>query len=107
MKRGEIWTVSSSGHAGNPRPALILQSDEFEATASVTIGVFTSDTTEAPLFRPVIDPANSNGLRTTSRLMADKITTGARERLGHRVGALGADDMRRVEQAILVFLGIA
>ncbi|MBX3531918.1 MAG: type II toxin-antitoxin system PemK/MazF family toxin [Rhizobiaceae bacterium] len=107
MKRGEVWTVSAGGYAGKPRPALILQSDRFDATASVTLCVFTSDETEAPLFRLEIEAGDDNGLRTASRLMVDKITTVPRERLGRRIGALAESDMRRVEQAILVFLGIA
>ena len=37
MKRGEIWTVSGAGYAGKPRPAVIVQDDRFDATASVTI----------------------------------------------------------------------
>ena len=51
MTRGEVWTVSASGYAGKPRPAVIVQDDRFDATASVTICVFTTDDTEAPLFR--------------------------------------------------------
>ena len=37
MKRGEIWTVSGPGYAGKPRPAVIVQDDLFDATASVAI----------------------------------------------------------------------
>ncbi len=39
MKRGEVWTVSGPGYAGKPRPAVIVQDDSFDATASVTICV--------------------------------------------------------------------
>ena len=55
MKRGEVWTVSGPGYAGKPRPAVIVQDDRFDATASVTICVFTTDQTEAPLIRIPID----------------------------------------------------
>ncbi len=48
MKRGEVWTVSGAGYAGKPRPAVIVQDDRFDATASVTVRVFTTDETEAP-----------------------------------------------------------
>lgn len=38
MRRGEIWTVSGGNdYAGKPRPAVILQDDGFDGTASVTI----------------------------------------------------------------------
>jgi len=51
MTRGEVWTVSGSGFAGKPRPAVIVQDDRFDATTSITICAFTTDATEAPLFR--------------------------------------------------------
>lgn len=51
MRRGEVWTVSGAGYAGKPRPAVIVQDDRFDATASVTICAFTTDETDAPLFR--------------------------------------------------------
>lgn len=107
MRRGEIWTVSGGGYAGKPRPAVIIQDDRFDATASVTICAFTSDPTDAPLFRLPIEPGESNGLRSPSRLMVDKITTVARDKLGERIGRLDDEDMVRLNRAILVFLGLA
>ncbi len=64
MRRGEVWTVSGAGYAGKPRPAVIVQDDRFDATASVTVCVFTTDATEAPLFRLLITPNDRNGLRS-------------------------------------------
>jgi len=107
MRRGEIWTVSGSGYAGKPRPAVIVQGDRFDATASVTICVFTTDEAEAPLFRIPVSPSEENGLRVVSRLMADKLTTVSKERLGERIGRLGDADVVRLNRAILVFLGLA
>lgn len=107
MKRGEVWIVSGSGYAGKPRPAVILQDDRFDATASVTICVFTTDSTEAPLFRLAIEPDDRNGLRATSRLMVDKITTVSRLRVGERIGRLPAPELVRLNRAIAVFLGLA
>jgi len=107
MTRGEVWTVSGAGYAGKPRPAVIVQDDRFDATASVTVCAFTTDETEAPLFRLRVEPSNRNGLRSVSRLMVDKLTTVARDRLGERIGRLDDDDMVRLNRAILVFLGLA
>ena len=108
MKRGEIWTVAGGkDYAGKPRPAVILQDDRFDATASVTVCAFTTDPTEAPLFRLAIEPSERNGLREPSRLMVDKITTVPRARLGQRLGRLDAADMARLNRAAVVFLGIA
>lgn len=107
MKRGELWTVSGAGYAGKPRPAVIVQDDRFDATASVTLCVFTTDETEAPLFRLLIAPSDRNGLRSASRLMVDKLTTVSKDRLGKRIGRLDDGDVVRLNRAILVFLGLA
>ncbi len=107
MRRGEVWTVSGSGYAGKPRPAVIVQDDRFDATASVTICVFTTDETEAPLFRLPVAPSQRNGLRSVSRLMVDKITTVPKERLAEPIGRLDDEDVVRLNRAILVFFGMA
>lgn len=107
MKRGEVWIVSGSGYAGKSRPAVIVQDDRFDASASVTICVFATDTTEAPLFRLAIEPDGRNGLRATSRLMVDKITTVSKRRISERIGRLSAPEMVRLNCAIAVFLGLA
>ncbi|MGN6717259.1 MAG: type II toxin-antitoxin system PemK/MazF family toxin [Candidatus Binatia bacterium] len=108
MKRGEIWTVAGAkDYAGKPRPALILQDDRFDATQSITICVATTDPAEAPLFRVPIAPSERNGLTVLSRLMVDKITTVPKNKLGRRIGHLDVKDIERVNQAILIFLGLA
>jgi mRNA interferase MazF len=108
MKRGEVWTVSGGqDYAGKPRPAVILQDDRFDATASITLCVFTTDTTEAPLFRLAVAPTAGNGLRRDSRLMVDKIATVPKTKLGERIGRLDDEDMVRLNRAVLVFLGLA
>ncbi|MCR4340963.1 MAG: type II toxin-antitoxin system PemK/MazF family toxin [Gemmatimonadaceae bacterium] len=108
MKRGEIWTVAGgTGYAGKPRPAVVVQDDHFDATSSMTICVFTTDMTEAPLFRILIEPNDRNGLRVHSSLMADKITSIPKAKFGSRIGRLDDDDMLRLNQAMLVFLGLA
>ena len=108
MKRGEIWTVAGGkDYAGKPRPAVILQDDRFDRTESITICTFTTDPTDAPLFRLPVVPSASNGLRAVCRLMVDKITTVPKSRIGARVGRIGDEDMLRLNRAVLVFLGIA
>ena len=108
MKRGEIWSVTGGpDYAGKPRPAVILQDDRFDRTSSITICAFTTDPTEAPLFRIPIEPSERNGLRTGSRVMADKITTVPRARIGKRIGRLDHEDVIRLNRAMVVFLGLA
>ena len=108
MKRGEIWTVAAGrGYAGKPRPAAILQDDRFDATAAITVCVFTTDPTEAPLIRLLVEPTEGNRLERQSRLMVDKITTVPKSKIGKRVGRLDDQDVVRLNRAVLVFLGLA
>jgi len=108
MKRGEVWTVAAGApYAGRPRPAVIVQEDRFEATSSITICAFTTDPTDAPLLRMLVEPSDRNGLSSASRLMIDKITTVPKVRLGKRIGKLNDDDVVRLNRALTVFLGLA
>jgi len=46
-------------------------------------------------------------LNSLSRLMVDKITTVPKAKLGARLGRLSDEDIVRLNQAIVVFLGLA
>jgi len=108
MKRGDIWTVAGGkDHAGKPRPVVVVQDDSFDATDSITICALTTDETEAPLFRLVVQPTDRNGLRLAYRIMVDKITTVPKSKVGARAGRLDDEDILRLNQAMLVFLGLA
>ncbi len=108
MRRGDIWIVSGGkDYAGKPRPVVIVQDDSFDATDSITICAFTTDPTDAPLFRLPVEPSERNGLRATSRLMVDKITTVPKSKVGERIGRLDDEDLVRLNQAVMVFLGLA
>jgi mRNA interferase MazF len=108
LKRGEIWTAAAgAGYVGKPRPVAIIQDDRFDGTDSVTVCAFTTDQTDAPLFRLRVDPDEVNGLRDPCSLMVDKITTVPRAKLGEPIGRLGDEELVRLGRAILVFLGLA
>jgi mRNA interferase MazF len=107
VKRGEIWTASAGGgYAGRPRPVVIVQDDRFDATASVTLCAVTTDPTDAPLLRLLIEPSEANGLHAPSRIMVDQVTTVAKDKLGQRVGRLADEDLVRLNRALLLFLGL-
>jgi mRNA interferase MazF len=108
VKRGEVWTVSGgASYTGKPRPVVIVQEDRFAQTGSITLCAFTTDPTDAPLLRMLIEPTERNGLKSASRLMIDKITTVSKARLGKRIGKLNDDDTVRLNRALTVFLGLA
>src|SRR6266849_10199392 len=107
MRRGDIWTVAGGkDYAGKPRSVVIVQDDRFDGTASITVCAFTTDETEAPLFRLPVEPNERNGLRMTCRLMVDKITTVPKSKVGTRIGRLDDEDILRLNRAVLVFLGL-
>jgi mRNA interferase MazF len=86
---------------------VVVQEDGFDATDSITICAFTTDETEAPLFRLPEAPNERNGFRATYKLMVDKITTVPKSKAGARIGRLDDEDILRLNQAMLVFLGLA
>src|SRR4051812_19790782 len=105
MKRGEIWTIAGGkDYARKARPAVVLQDDRFDSTASITNCPFTTDPTNASLFRLAIVPKEENGLHTLCRLAVDEITTVPKAKVGSRVGRLDDEDLVRLNRAILVFL---
>ena len=108
MRRGDVWTAAGgAGYAGKPRPVVIVQDDAFDATESITICALTTNPTDAPLFRIEIAPNERNGLSAPCRLMVDKLATVPKAKLGRRIGRLDDEDMLRLNQAMLVFLGLA
>lgn len=108
MRRGEIWTVAGGkDYAGKLRPVVIVQENSFDATDSITVCAFTTDQTEAPLFRLPVAPNERNGLRSACRLMVDKVTTVAKSKLGARIGRPDDEDIVHLNQAMVVFLGLA
>jgi len=108
VTRGGLVVVAMPGDYGKPRPALIVQADVFNAAhPSVTVVPVTSTLVDAPLFRLTIEPSPSNGLRSLSQLMVDKVTTVPRARLGPLIGRLDDDILVRVNRALALWFGIA
>lgn len=107
MKRGDFVSVAVSGDFGKPRPALVIQSDFFQNTQTVTVLLITSTLVNAPLLRVEVMPDENNGLEKPSHIMIDKPMTLKREKVGQVFGV--ADDrlMLAVSRGLAVFLGIA
>jgi len=107
MSRGDLVIVAAPGDYGKPRPAVIVQSNAIPAShASVVISSLTSELAEAD-FRITVEPGPETGLRLRSQVMADKPVTVRRERIGHRIGQLGAADMAPLNVALAFVMGLA
>lgn len=107
MNRGEIWSVAGGSCASQPRPALIVQDDRFDVTASVTVLPMTSVVVDAPLLRIPIPANDVTGLDCLSFIMIDKATTVRRGNVSRRIGRVSTSQMIEVERSMLVFLGLA
>lgn len=107
MKRGDFVTIAMQGDFGKPRPALVIQADQFDEHATVTVLPVTSTLVAAPLFRITVQPSTANGLQKPSQVMVDKALTVKRDKVGQAFGRIDADAMVEVERCLAVFLGIA
>ena len=107
MKRWDFVTIAMQGDFGKPRPALIIQSDQFDPLATMTLLLVSSDFVEAPLFRITVKPDNKKGLRKASQIMVDKAMTIRQDMLGAPFGVASDDLMVAVNRALAFFLGIA
>ena len=107
MKRGDFVTVALQGDFGKPRPALVVQADQFDAHATATVLLVSSTLIDAPLFRITVQPDEANGLRKPSQIMVDKAMTVRRDKLGTPFGTASDEVMLEVSRCLAMFLGIA
>lgn len=105
--RGDFVTIAMQGDFGKPRPALVIQSDQFNGHATVTILLVTGTLVDAPLLRVTIQPSKTNGLQKPSQVMVDKAMTVKRDKLGEAFGSASDAAMLEVGRCLAVFLGIA
>ena len=80
--RGDFVTIAMQGDFGKPRPALVMQADQFDEHATVTVLPVTSTLVAAPLLRITVQPSAENGLQKPSQVMVDKAMTVKREQGG-------------------------
>lgn len=105
--RGDLVTIAMQGDFGKPRPALVIQANQFSEHSSATVLPITSTIIAAPLLRITVHPSAENGLRKPSQVMVDKAMTVKRDKLGQAFGHIDADTLVQVERCLAVFLGIA
>ena len=107
LSRGDIVLVVSSGDYGKPRPAVVVQADIFNGTHnSVSLCLITSELVDAPMFRITLKPLKRNGLKVASQVMVDKMQSARRDRVKSVIGAMSAVEMREIEMAVKIWLGL-
>ena len=107
MIRGDFVTIAMQGDFGKPRPALVIQSDQFNEHATVTVLLVSSVLVAAPLIRVTVQPTPVNGLQKPSQVMVDKAMTVKRDKLGEVFGSASDAVMLEIGRCLAVILGIA
>jgi mRNA interferase MazF len=107
MRRGDLVPVALQGDFGEPWPAAIVQSDWLAGTDSVLLCPLTGELRDAPLFRLLLSPSASNGLRKPSQLMVDKLVAVRRERCGPPFGRLADEELVALNRMLSLALGLA
>ena len=107
VKRGDIWTVAGGpDYVGKPRPAVVVQRNEFDATPSITVCPLSSTAVENVHARFAITPSELNGLELRSYALVDKLSTIPRSKVGRFIGRLDTKDLSLLNQRIALFLGL-
>jgi mRNA interferase MazF len=107
VRRGDLVTVAMPGEFGKPRPALVIQSDQFAHTGTVTILLVSGTLVDAPLIRPTVQPTPQNGLVKPSQIQIDKAMSVKRDKIGPLIGRVDDETMLAVTRSLALFLGLA
>lgn len=105
--RGDLVTIALAGDFGKPRPALVIQANQFDEHTTVTVLLISGTLVEAPFLRVSVVPDASNGLQKKSQVMIDKAMTIKREKIGPAFGSVDPHTLLEVDRCLAVFLGIA
>jgi mRNA interferase MazF len=102
---GTLIVAALPGDYGKPRPALIVQNDILHELQSVVLCPITSNIqNEITHMRVTIEPNQYNGLKVTSQIMIDKITSISKSKIGEVIGHADETTMQRVSQGLMVLL---
>ncbi len=107
FQRGDVVVCVLRGDYGKPRPAVIVQSNLFNPThAGITVCPITTHGLDAPIFRLPIEPSVENGLRASSQIMVDKISTLKVEKVRQKIGTLHQEQIEELNTALKCWLAI-
>ena len=111
VRRGEIYYADLSpvvgSEQGGVRPVLIVQNDTGNRhSPTVIAAAITSQTGKARLPTHISVSPLSCGLPKQSIILLEQVRTLDKRRLRERAGRIPEDDMRRVDEALGVSMGL-
>ena len=108
MRRGDVIKVAGTGDfAGKPRPAVVVQANEFcEAHGSLTVIPLTSQLHHSLMFRVPVPAGDATGLQANSEAQVDKVQSVRRDRTRGIIGAVDLWSMQRIDQALREWLSL-
>lgn len=111
-RRGEIWDVNWSPGRGaeqqGTRPALIIQNDRGNASASYPLTIVASMSRterELPLHVRIL-PSDENGLTAETDVKCEQLMSIEKSRLIRRRGSITLEEMSRVDVALKLSLSL-
>jgi len=106
LKRGDVYWLafdpSVGGEIQKTRPAVVVSNDA--ANAALNRALVIPLSSQISRVYPGEALVELNG--ETRKAMADQLTTASKQRFRSRLGEISAEDMQRIEQAMLLQLGI-
>jgi mRNA interferase MazF len=106
VSRGEIWSVLWTGLAGKPRPALVVQSEQYRLTDTDILALITTTDSVQGDLRLLIPADEQNGLLRDSFICLDKLMAIPLSNLGQCHGRASDEIMREVDARLVKILGI-
>jgi len=109
-RRGDVWLVAlGAGRAGEPgktRPAIVVSVDELTtgAAGELIVVVPLSSSVAPSALRVEIEPAT--GIERASRAVCRAVRAVVRSRLVRRVGSITPANMKQIETALTLILGL-
>lgn len=111
VKRGELYYADLSpvvgSEQGGVRPVLIIQNDVGNKySPTVIVAAITSQINKAKIPTHIeISSEDFAGLQKDSVILLEQLRTLDKRRLKERIGEIGKDKMKRVDNALLISLG--
>jgi len=111
VRRGEVFLVNFDPTVGveiqKTRPAVVIQNDIGNRYSQLTIvAAITSQYAEPLAPYKVLLEASEGGMKVNSVVLLNQIRSIDKKRLIKRLGTLSAETMRRVDQAMMISLGL-